>query len=186
MNLSLDERQYSPDLQRRLAETTRFTKSFEQAAALARVWAEVTLSSRQVGRIVEAIGAELVERRDAEVEDFVHHRRGPEGPDPGHELVVVFADGGRVQTRDDTAGQGPGVHDPHWREDKVARLQTMSSACHAVDPCPEPPACFLDLQKLEQFLDPEKVQENQVSASPTAADAASPTAADAEIGRAHV
>src|SRR5437899_2934349 len=116
MELGLDERHYSPDLQRRLAETTRFSHSFEQTAAAARVWVGLTLSPRQVGRVIEAIGAELVEKRDAHVEEVVHHRCGPEGVDPGHELAAVLVDGGRVQTRSDTLGQGPGAHDPHWRE----------------------------------------------------------------------
>ena len=32
----------------------------------------------------------------------------------------------------------------HWREDKVGLLMTMSSACHAADPCPEIPASFVN------------------------------------------
>lgn len=132
---------------------------------MARVWSEVSLSPRQVGRVVEAIGTELVEERDAEVDDFLHHRRQPGGVDPGHELAAVFVDGGRVQTRDDTPGQGPGVRQRRWREDKIARLQTMTGMSYAVDPCPEPPACFLDTRKLEQFLDPENEPEKPASAA---------------------
>ena len=30
-----------------------------------------------------------------------------------------------------------------WKEDKFARVQTMSSPTHASDPCPEPLTCFL-------------------------------------------
>ena len=165
--MRLDERRYSPDLQRRLAETAAAAQSFEQAAATAKGWADVTLSPRHLGRVVEAIGAELVGERDAEVEEFVHHRRGPEGSDPGHELAAVFVDGGRIQTREE--GRGVGVHGPRWREDKVARLQTMTTGCHSEDPCPEPPACFGDIGKLERFLGDEEPREKQAPVKETLA-----------------
>jgi hypothetical protein len=170
--LHLDERSYSPELQRRLVETTTATKSFKQAALMAKCWADLTLSARHVARIVEEIGMELVEKRDAEVKEFVHHRRGAEGPDPEHELAAVFVDGGRVQTREE--GQGVGVHDPHWRENKVARLQTMTTRCHSEDPCPEPPACFGDFGKLERFLGDKQAQEKQASVKETLAAEAAP------------
>lgn len=109
--------------------------------------------------MVEAIGQELETRRDAEVDDFTHHRRTPEGADPQHELAAVFVDGGRVQTRDETLGQGNGIHHARWREDKIARLQTMKTRYHSADPCPEPPTCFLDPKKLKGLLDPDKTDE---------------------------
>ncbi len=133
------------------------TTSFVQAQEVARVWNGPPLSPRHLGRIVEAVGRELEARRDAEVDDFTHHRREPEPTDPGHELAVVFVDGGRVQVRDETPGQGNGVHRAQWREDKVARLQTMTGPVHAVDPCPEPPACLLDPKKLEGLVTPDPV-----------------------------
>src|SRR5262249_54516827 len=46
------------------------------------------------------------------------------------------------QTRAEDSGRG--VSDPHWREDKVACLQSMSSPVHAADPQPAPPAKFTD------------------------------------------
>jgi hypothetical protein len=157
--LQLDERQYSPDLQAKLIETSLRTTSFEQAQELARVWGGPAISSRHLGRVVEAIGHELVAKRDAEVDDFTHHRRQPEGTDPTHELAATFVDGGRVQTRDETPGQGNGVHKPRWREDKIARLQTMTTTDHAIDPCPEPPSCFLDANKLKGLVDPVPIEE---------------------------
>lgn len=140
-----------------MIETALRTTSFVQAQEVARVWNGPPLSPRHLGRIVEAVGRELEARRDAEVDDFTHHRREPEPTDPGHELAVVFVDGGRVQVRDETPGQGNGVHRAQWREDKVARLQTMTGPVHAVDPCPEPPACLLDPKKLEGLVTPDPV-----------------------------
>ena len=153
MNLKLDERQFSPDLQRRLLETSANTKSFRLASEMARVWSDQAFSERQIGQ-------ELADDRDAEVDDFVHRRREAEGPDPKHELAVVSMDGGRVQTREEIAGRGPGVHESHWREDKVARLQTMEANTFEVDPCPEPPECFLDPKKLKKLLEPENETES--------------------------
>jgi hypothetical protein len=69
-------------------------------------------------------------------------------------LAVALVDGGRFQVRDETPGQGNGVHSPRWREDKVARLQTMSAVRHLIDPCPEPPPCFLDPKKLAALINP--------------------------------
>jgi len=42
------------------------------------------------------------------------------------------------------ADSGPGVHDPAWKEDKVASLLTMHRTTHPADPHPELPACFRD------------------------------------------
>jgi hypothetical protein len=138
--LHLDERHASPDLQRKLTETAARVKSFAVAAAIAELWIEQPVCSRTVARIAEDIGRELVAKRAAVVDDFTHHRRQAEGRDPGHELAVVFVDGGRVQLR--AEGQGPGVHGERWGEDKIARLQTMKTQTHAVDPCPLVPRCF--------------------------------------------
>ena len=141
-------------MQAKLIETALRTSSFEQAEEVARIWGGPPISSRHLGRVVEAIGRELETLRDVEVDDFTHHRRAPQGDDPQHELAVAFVDGGRVQVRDESPGLGNGVHNARWREDKVARLQTMTGISHAVDPCPEPPECFLDPKKLKGLVEP--------------------------------
>ena len=104
------------------------------------MWSDQTVCARTLARIAAEVGGEWVDRRDAEVDDFTHHRRTPEGTDPKHELAAVFVDGGRVQMRDEDSG--PGVHNDRWQEDKIARLQTMTTVSHSADPCPELPACF--------------------------------------------
>jgi hypothetical protein len=141
--LRLGEREYSPDFQHKLTETAARAKSFAQAAIIAETWCGQSVSSRNLGRVAEEVGRELVVRRDAEVDAFTHHRRDAEGPNPQHELAAVFVDGGRIQIRDDTPGLGLGVQNECWKEDKIARLQTMKSPTHAADPCPEPPPCFM-------------------------------------------
>ena len=150
--LGLIGRQISPDLERRLVETAAYTKSFELAAKAAQTWTDRTFSGRNIGRLAEDVGAEMVTARDAEVSDFIHHRQEPSEPDPKHDLVAVLVDGGRIQMREATGTPGPGVHKHGWREDKVARLQTMKSQTFEIDPCPEPPACFLDPKKLQKLF----------------------------------
>ena len=141
--MQLGEREYSPDFQHKLTETATRAKSFSQASIIAEAWCGQRVSSRNLGRVVEEVGHELVVQRDATVDDFTHHRRNAEGVDPQHELAAVFVDGGRVQIRDATPGLGAGVHNECWKEDKIARLQSMESPTHAEDPCPEPPSCFM-------------------------------------------
>lgn len=136
----MNERCYSFELQRKLTETAACVKSFRVAAAIAELWSEQPICCRTVARIAEEVGDELVAQRNALVDDFTHHRVQAEGDDPHHELAAVFVDGGRVQLREED--HGPGVHGQRWGEDKVARLQTMTTVSHAIDPCPELPRCF--------------------------------------------
>lgn len=115
--------------------------SFELAARTLRLLADVSISGRHVGRLTEAIGAELVSRRDEQAEAHRLRKLGTRVPNtPG--VVAVEIDGGRYQRR--AEGHGCGARSPHWREDKVACLVTLTSTTHNTDPQPEPPECFLD------------------------------------------
>jgi hypothetical protein len=106
-----------------------------------------------VNRLAEEIGLEMAAQRDRAVEDFVHHRRQPPTA-PAPEVAVIGLDGGRVLTRE--SGQGTGVHGQGWKEDKVACLQTMKGATFSADPHPEPPKCFLDAPKVDQWCETSK------------------------------
>lgn len=115
--------------------------SFELAAKTLRLLAGVSISGRHVGRLTEAIGAELVSRRDKQAE--AHRLRKLDTQVLNTPAVVaVEIDGGRYQRR--AEGCGCGAWSPQWREDKVACLVTLVSTTHDTDPQPEPPACFLD------------------------------------------
>jgi hypothetical protein len=125
----------------KIAHAGAVLPSFELASRTLGLLADISVGGRHVGRLTEAIGAELVIRRDEHAE--AHRLRKREAqvkntPD----VVVVEVDGGRYQRR--AEGQGCGARDPHWREDKVACLVTLASTTHDTDPQPEPPACFLD------------------------------------------
>lgn len=111
------------------------------AAKTLRLLADVPVSGRHVGRLTEAIGTELVARRDEQAEVHRTRQLPPRVPNmPG--VVAVEVDGGRYQQR--AEGLGCGARDPQWREDKVACLVTLASMTRDADPQPDPPGCFLD------------------------------------------
>lgn len=129
-------------------EAARST-SFDAAAESLSDLAEVDLSGRQLGRIALEVGDQLREARDQQVADFQNHCLLPE-TELAPKLAVVSIDGGRYQTRSE--GQGLGIHDPAWREDKVADLVTMSTQSHAEDPHPELPRCFTKKKEVVELV----------------------------------
>ena len=122
-------------------------QSFAQAAQALEQLADLQIGAKQVERLTEQIGQERIEERDAAVESF---RRRPlvereDVADPGRvvpRVVMVSVDGGRLQIRE--RDEPPGTVDSHWRESKVAVLETLASKVHATDPDPDLPRCFLD------------------------------------------
>jgi hypothetical protein len=124
-------------------------KSHQLAASVLNDVGEIEISGRHVNRLPEEIGLELAARRDQETEDYVHHRRQPP-TEAAPEVVAVGLDGGRVMTRQ--PGQGPGVHQQQWKEDKVGCLLTLHGETFPEDPHPEPPRCFLDAPKVDEMV----------------------------------
>jgi len=129
-------------------EAARST-SFDAAAESLSDLAEVGLSGRQLGRIALEVGDQLREARDQQVADFQNRRLQSE-TEVAPKLAVVSIDGGRYQTRSED--QGLGIHDPAWREDKVADLVTMSTESHAKDPHPELPRCFTKKKEVVELV----------------------------------
>jgi hypothetical protein len=137
--LQLDSHGYSPAVLHKIVTAGGLLKSFAGAAKALTVLAEIHISERHVGRLTEEIGGELRHQRDAQT---ALHRARKLLPQVANvpALVAVEVDGGRLHTR--AEGQGPGVHAPAWREDKIACLQTLHGHTYATDPQPEPPPCF--------------------------------------------
>jgi hypothetical protein len=125
--------------------------SCDRAAESLADLAEVGLSGRQLGRIAHEVGEELRAVRDQQVADFQSHRLVPE-TDVAPQLAVVSIDGGRYPIRSEGQGQGPGVHDPAWREEKVADLVTMSTRSQDHDPHPELPRCFTQKKEVVELV----------------------------------
>jgi hypothetical protein len=159
-NLKLDTHGYSPSVLAKIAHAGAVLPSFELAAKTLRLLADLSISGRHVGRLTEAIGAELVAARDARAE--AHRTRQLQVQVPNRPSVVaVEVDGGRYQRR--AEGQGCGACDPQWREDKVACLVTLESKTYSADPQPEPPECFLDRKYVGRLTQCSTASEPEIS-----------------------
>jgi hypothetical protein len=111
--------------------------------------AGVTISPSHLQRLTERVGAEWAEARDAAVQAY---REGclPREYRTAPAVAAVLLDGGRYQTR--AAGAGRGVHEPSWRETKVACCQTYTGVEFRADPQPRPPAKFLDREEVKRLV----------------------------------
>ncbi len=96
--------------------------SFQKGAQLLRELSEIPLTAKQVQTISEKVGQALVPEREQKRQAFMSGQKPPSPPNPPA-LLVIGADGGRVQTRHE---------DPEkkWREDKIGGV-------YRAQPCPE-------------------------------------------------
>ncbi len=176
--LRLDNHGYSPAMLDKIVTAGAELKSFQLAQRMLEKLAEFRISERHVGRLTETVGAELQALRDQQATALPPQRVRDQHPGPVPAVVAVEVDGGRLHTRAD--GRGRGVHEPHWREDKVACLLTLVSEERAVDPHPDVPACFGNRQRvarLVQEISKQRVAAEEALVLPTAAPL---PAADAE------
>jgi hypothetical protein len=181
--LRLDSHGYSPAILDKIVTAGAELKSFALAARMLAKLAEVRICARHVGRLTEAIGGELQTLRDQGVAALPLQTLRDQQPGPAPPVVAVEVDGGRLHTR--AEGRGRGVHEPHWKEDKVACLLTLDSGEHATDPHPEVPACFQHRQRvarLVQEISNQRVATDEALVLPAAAPV--PVAADAGVAAA--
>ena len=115
--------------------------SFALAATMLQELAEIAISGPHIRHITERIGAELCAKRDAQTPRSAVQKLPPRVANVPA-LAVVEVDGGRFQVR--ASDQGRGVHDPAWKEDKIACRVTMRGTAQETDPHPDLPACFTD------------------------------------------
>jgi hypothetical protein len=146
--LKLNTHAYTPGVLRKIAEANGQVKSHEVAAKVLQSVGDIAITGRQVNYLCAEIGAEQAAQRDRATEDYVHHRRQP--PQEAPDIAVIGMDGGRMMTR--TAGQGTGVHEQHWKEDKIACLLSMKGPTFTADPHPEPPRCFVDAPQVDELV----------------------------------
>jgi hypothetical protein len=149
--LRLDSHNFSPAIADKIVRAAARNSSFVAAAESLNQEAEITISSRQVGRIAHEVGDQLQRRRDQRVEAFPEKSAPPEVT-VAPRLAAVFVDGGRLRTRGEESGRGPGVFDPAWREDKVANLLTMHTEVRDDDPHPELPRCFTKKREVVELV----------------------------------
>ncbi len=173
-SLGIDQGDASPAVLQQLTYAGTVSRSFAEARQTVIQLTELTVSVKQVERVTERIGTERVAERDVAATTFqalplVEKFAAPPGVTPP-ELVVVMADGGRLQIREPTpsatqseaavpvaATPGPDWEEEpapragHWREDKVGLLLTMHSTVSSTDPCPDIPASFLDVVRIPKL-----------------------------------
>jgi hypothetical protein len=128
--------------------------SYQQASRDLAALSDLDVKPKPVERLVRRIGRERIDQRDAAV--AAHERlplmakdalADPQRPSPS--VAMVSVDGGRLQIRSGSSGSTP---DGHWRESKVAVLETYRSDVHPADPDPDVPRCFLDLKRTKEVV----------------------------------
>lgn len=149
--MRLDSHGFSPRILGKIVRAAVRSTSFDAATESLADEAEVQVSSRQVGRIAHEVGDQLLKARDQRVDAFETKQAKAEVTVIPR-LAVVLLDGGRLQTRSEAPGQGPGVHAPAWREDKVADFVTMSTQSHDADPHPDLPECFTKKKQVVKLV----------------------------------
>ncbi len=129
--------------------------SAQQAAIALRLCHRLEISDRHIRRLTAEVGADLIARRDRAVERRRRRQLPPHVKAPPA-VAVVEVDGGRVGMRQ--SGCGPGVHQPHYREDKVACLISMEGRTSEQDPQPEPPPSFIEPRRVRRLVQRIKAQ----------------------------
>ena len=150
--MGFDAREVTPLFVLKIGVAAAETRSFKRGEKVMKEVAGVAVSAKTIERVVQDIGQELAERRDADPKSDQALAARPENvPD----LAVVECDGGRIRTRE--PGHGPGVHlsGEGWREDKNACLIKAQCKTFTEDPQPEPPDCFCDVNHVAKIAETE-------------------------------
>jgi hypothetical protein len=132
------------------------SSSYQQAARDLAELSELTVPPKQVERLTRRIGQERVDQRDAAVAAFRGRPLMEQDTvaDPGRPrppVAMVSVDGGRLQVRA-PAPSGSSERTSHWRESKVAVLESYHSTASPTDPDPDVPRCFLDVPRTAQLV----------------------------------
>jgi len=111
----------SVEVLQKISHAAVTARSFEMAAEILREHSSIELSAKQVRVSSESEGKRVAGIRQREVELF---RKGKKilGPGIVADLIVVTADGGRIQTRQSDKDAEGG----EWKEDKVGAIYDAS------------------------------------------------------------
>jgi hypothetical protein len=153
--LGVDHSGFSPRVQQKVVHAGVNSVSYQQASRDLAELSDLNVAPKLVERMVRKIGQERTDQRDAAVKA---HRQlplmaqdvvaNPERPCP--KVAMVSVDGGRLQIRSEPSK--PKQQETHWRESKVAVLETYQSDVHQADPDPDVPRCFLDLKFTKELV----------------------------------
>jgi hypothetical protein len=152
--LGLDRCGFSPRVLQKIVHAGVNSPSYQQASRDLAELSDLKVGPKPVERLVRKIGRERIDQRDAAV---AAHRRLPlmkkdVVADPKRStpsVAMASVDGGRMQIRSDPSQPNP---ESHWRESKVAVLETYRSEVYQADPDPDVPRCFLDLKRTKEMV----------------------------------
>jgi hypothetical protein len=132
--------------------------SYQQASRDLAELSDLAIAPKPVERLIKRIGRERIDQRDAAV--AAHERlplmskdavADPKRPCP--RVAMASIDGGRLQVRSSPSeSESESERSGHWRESKVAVLETYQSEAHQADPDPDVPRCFLDLKRTSKMV----------------------------------
>jgi hypothetical protein len=152
--LGVDHSGFSPRVQQKIVHAGVNSVSYQQASRDLAELSDLSVAPKPVERMARKIGQERTDQRDAAVEA---HKRlplmakdvvaNPQRSCP--QVAMVSVDGGRLQIRSELSEP---KQDSHWRESKVAVLETYQSDVHQADPDPHVPRCFLDLRRTKEMV----------------------------------
>lgn len=154
--MGIDRSGFSPRVQQKVVYAGVNNSSYQQASHDLAELSDLNVKPKPVERLVRKIGRERIDQRDAAV--ATHHRlplmnkdvvADPNRPSPT--VAMVSVDGGRMQIRPEPSKPKP-KQEGHWRESKVAALETYQSEVHCTDPDPDVPRCFLDLKRTREMV----------------------------------
>jgi hypothetical protein len=146
--LKLSSEGYSPGLLKKIEYAGGNGRSFETAAQSLERLAEFSISAKHVERLTERLGQERADLRDKAVAAMkARTLRSAYNQPPA--VAVISVDAGKAQFRREN--KGPGVHEAHWGDTKVACLQTYTNVGYDKDPQPDPPDAFLDPRRVERL-----------------------------------
>ena len=152
--MGIDHCGFSPRVQQKIVHAGVNSISYLHASYDLAELSDLNIKPKPVERLVKAIGRERIDQRNAAVKshqqlplmakDTVAH---PERPCP--RVAMVSIDGGRIQIRGEPSPPKP---ESHWKESKVAVLETSQSTVQQADPDPHVPRCFLDLKRTKEMV----------------------------------
>jgi len=152
--LGIDHAGFSPRVQRKIVHAGVNSVSYRQASHDLAELSDLKVAAKPIERLVQRIGQERIDQRNAAVKA---HRRlplmskdavaNPKRHCPS--VAMVSIDGGRLQIRPEPSGP---KQDTHWKESKVAVLETYQGEIHEADPDPHVPRCFLDLKRTKEMV----------------------------------
>jgi hypothetical protein len=152
--LGIDHSGFSPRVQQKIVHAGVNSSSYQQASRDLAELSDLDIAPKPVERLVRKIGQERIDQRDAAV--AAHQRLAlmakdvvadPKRSTPS--VAMVSVDGGRMQIRSQPSEPN---QESHWRESKVAVLETYQSAVDQADPDPDVPRCFLDLKRTKEMV----------------------------------